>query len=168
LGGEDRLHGLGTFPAPVLLPLSTGTQGRDMRTYVQKGFTLIELMIVVAIIAILAAIAIPAYQDYVARSQVTAGLADITAGKSLYEAHIVATSSTSFLPGEIGLHDPTARCNPITMDPDPNNGYIECTLVGNPKINGSHIRIERDSSGHWTCTTDVAYEKYFPDGCTSG
>lgn len=132
-----------------------------------RGFTLIELMIVVLIISILAAIAIPAYQDYVARSQLSAGLADISGGRSMFESHVVTNSATGFTLSDIGLRSPTPRCAPLEaqMSVD-GSGYIRCTVKGNPKVNGKTIELVRSTTGSWTCQVQAGIlGKYKPDGC---
>jgi type IV pilus assembly protein PilA len=65
---------------------------------IQKGFTLIELMIVVAIVGILAAVAIPAYQDYIKRSKVSEVAAALAACKTSYSDYVAARNA---LPGTI-------------------------------------------------------------------
>lgn len=131
----------------------------------QQGFTLIELMIVIAIIGILAAIAIPAYQDYVARSQVTAGLSDIRGGITAFEEMIQRGNGASVTVALIGLQAATTRCTTIAVAPGA-AGTVTCTLTGNPKVDGQTIVLTRNSgTGAWACSTGVD-PKYAPDGCT--
>ena len=100
----------------------------------QKGFTLIELMIVVAIVGILAAIAIPAYQDYTVRARVTEGLSLASAAKVT-----VSENAMSGLPLNQGYTAPGATTNVTSIAVNSANGQITVTYVAAIDTSGTLI-----------------------------
>lgn len=130
----------------------------------QGGFSLIELMIVVAIIAILAAIAMPQYQNYVAKAQTAAALAEITPGKIGVEA-MVAEDTTTTSPVALGLQPVTPRCSNITVTmPGLGVATLTCVMKGGSKVSGNLV-LARNSDGVWTCTSTMTDQTLLPSIC---
>jgi len=144
-------------------------------TKLQKGFTLIELMIVVAIIGILAAIAIPAYQDYTIRAQVSEGL-NLSAGAKAAVSEYYMDRGTFPTDNTIaGLSVNTTIAGNYVQRVTVVNGVITVTYANtgsqtaNAAINGATLQLSPATTAgaiNWTCSAGlVLVDKWLPAAC---
>jgi type IV pilus assembly protein PilA len=145
-----------------------------MMKRVQHGFTLIELMIVVAIVGILAAIALPAYQDYIARSKVTEVMAALGAAKTSISEY---ASSQGVVPPDaatagVGVGANAKYLSALTYTTG-TPVKIEATIANvNSSLNGQHLTFSgtlntTDNTMSWACGVGggTGNYKYVPANC---
>ncbi len=133
-----------------------------MKRQVQAGFTLIELMIVVAIIGILAAVALPAYRDYTVRAKVSEVILAASSGKTSVSEYV--NTSGALPPASFTIENQTSKyVNKVEWD----GTKIVALAQGDANIDAKTIELTGAVSGGqvtWTCSGSID-QKYRPSSC---
>ena len=141
-----------------------------MKTAVQKGFTLIELMIVIAIIAILAALALPAYQDYTIRAKVAEGIILADAAKlAVTETSSALGGLVNVTAGNSGYDSPlTAYVAGIDIEAGTGKITIRTRATGaavQPVVELRPTQITPDVPMSWICVKVQGLSQHVPASC---
>lgn len=137
-----------------------------------KGFTLIEIVIIAVIIGILIAIIIPQYQNHISRSQIAIAISELRSAQPQYEliVHGGAISSDFTVANMLFSGEYSHICNYIVNPPDINetaDQALVCQLRQvSPALKGQSVFFSRDKNGKWRCGTSSGVDiKYKPAGC---